>query len=172
MKVFFLKTFFNSVIPFLKEKRKLYPGTRITRTESFNQIQETLEKYNGKAALILLFRFGEVSAETMLNNEMLKLKDYSFRNIIKKSIDLAKTFNWFKVESLSSTDNGFKLVTFSTFESALHKKVDYPVCSFITGFLDKVSNSSKEGYICKCSEVKCIAKGDDCCEFKIEKTKK
>lgn len=159
--------FLNCAILMLKDNKKKYPDSRLMRIETFNLIQETLEKYTGKAALLLMNRLGELYAESFLEEK--KLKNNNLKNLISIAINGGNNMKWFMLKKQDTVNKDIILTFDSTFESAIHKKVDYTACKFLEGFFKKISNSSKENFVCLCEETKCVAKGDDCCEFKIKK---
>jgi predicted hydrocarbon binding protein len=161
-----LDIFLNNSIKLLKNNHKFFPKSRIMRLETFNLIQETLEKYTGKAALLLLFRFGELNADIMLNNKNFINKN--LKELIENTIVFGSNHKWFDLNNIKFKKNYIVIRFNSTFQSKKHLKVDYTVCSFIEGLIKKISNNTKEKNICICEETKCLAKGDDFCEFKIK----
>jgi predicted hydrocarbon binding protein len=159
--------FLSCAILMLKDNKKKYPDSRLMRIETFNLIQETLEKYTGKAALLLMTRLGELYGNSIMENK--KFQQMNFNNLILASIKIGNNLNWFILSKKVFNNNEIILRFDSTFESVVHQKVDYSVCNFLTGYFKKISNSSKDNIICLCEETKCIAKGDEYCEFKIKK---
>ncbi len=160
--------FIKTSISFLSEKRRNHPNTRLMRVESFNEIQETLEKFTGKPALTLLYRIGKKSVNCMIDSgEFKDIKRRTFSTMLKRGLSLAIEFNWVVPIDVYVHRDKAKFVFNSTFESALHKKVDYPVCAFLRGYFEELANlhSSKKR---KCVEKKCVAKGDDSCVFEIK----
>lgn len=162
-----LDTFFDASISMLKKNHKSFKDSRLMRVETFNLIQETLEKYTGKAALVLLQRFGELNAEIIINEK--KFNNKKLKDLINKSINFGLKNKWFILNNIDFTSNAISIKFNSTFESAVHLAVNFTVCAFLEGFFKKISNSSKEKAICLCEETKCIAKGDDFCEFRIKR---
>jgi len=161
------EVFLNNSIDLLEKNHKFFPNSRIMRVETFNLIQETLEKYTGKAALLLLSRLGELNAEIMLKGK--KFVNMKLKDLLSESIKFGSNHKWFDFDSISYGEEEIIMKFKSTFESKNHSRVNRSVCSFVEGLINKISNSSKEKHICVCEETRCLAKGDEFCEFKIKK---
>ncbi len=160
--------FVKTSISFLLEKRKYHPNTRLMRLASFNEIQETLERITGRPALTILYKLGKKSAEYMVKEKEIDgVKRRTFNTMLKKGIEAGRSFNWFIISEVEMKNKKAKIVCSQTFESALHKKVDYPVCAFLRGYFEELVNMASKDKKYKCIETKCIAKGDDHCVFKI-----
>ncbi len=164
-KIISLDFFLDAAISFLKKNHNEFQKSRMMRIETFNLIQETLEKYTGKAALLLLSKLGELNAEIIIKD---KKMDGKTSKIVNDAADFIMKRKWIKIKKKEFFKESITLEAEWTFQSKSHSNSKYPVCSFIEGFLKKIASSSNEKKEFLCKETKCIARGDNCCEFKIK----
>lgn len=165
-KIISLDFFLDAAISILKNNFEKFNDSRMMRIETFSLTQEILEKYTGKAALLLFFNLGEMSADSMIEEKKIKNKSSSI--LIKEAIDFAQKRKWIKVISKKSINNEIIIINEWTLQSKNRFKTKYCVCSFIEGFFKKVLSYSKDNKKFSCEEIKCLAKGDRYCEFRIK----
>lgn len=164
-KIITLDFFLDASTAVLKNSFNKFKDSRIMRVETFSISQELLEKYTGKAALLLFFNLGEMSAELIAKEKKIKNKNHI--GMIKEFADFAEQRRWIKIKSLKFGEDSAILACEWTLQSKKHSIKEYFVCSFIEGFFSKILSSYGKKFSCK--EIKCVARGDDCCEFKIRK---
>ncbi|MFA5303377.1 MAG: 4-vinyl reductase [Candidatus Nanoarchaeia archaeon] len=165
-KVISLDFFLDASTAVLKNSFNKFKNSRIMRVETFSLSQEILEKYTGKAALLLFFNYGEMSAELMAKEK--KIKNNNYVEIIKEFTEFAEQRKWIKIKNLKLSEDSAILTCEWTLQSKNHSIKKYCVCSFIEGFIKKILSYSEDKRFL-CNEVKCLARGDDCCEFRIKK---
>lgn len=165
-KIISLDFFLDAATSILKNNFEKFQDSRMMRIETFSLTQEILEKYTGKAALLLFFNLGKMSADSIMEEK--KIKNKSSDNLIKEAIDFAHQRKWIKSIGKKSLANEISIITEWTLQSKNRSKTRYCLCSFIEGFFEKMLSYSAERKTFSCKEVKCLAKGDKCCEFRIK----
>ncbi|MEM2928936.1 MAG: V4R domain-containing protein [Nitrososphaerota archaeon] len=106
---------------------------------------------------------GKDSARVLLK----KIKNKNFIKELNKLYD-SNGFGLFKVKKINIDPNkGGNIQIEQSFIAEEYGKSDKPVCDFLAGyFVGMLEEIYKKEYTCE--EIKCIAKGDKYCEFKIE----
>ncbi len=165
-KIISLDFFLDTATSILKNNFEKFQDSRMMRIETFSLTQEILEKYTGKAALLLFFNLGGTSADLMISEK--KIKDRSANELIKEAINFAQQRKWIKIVSNKKLYNEISIIMEWTLQSKNRSKTRYAVCSFIEGFFEKVLSYSSDKKKYSCKEIKCLARGDNFCEFRIK----
>ncbi|MDD4352971.1 MAG: 4-vinyl reductase [Candidatus Nanoarchaeia archaeon] len=165
-KIISLDFFLDAATSILKKDFEKFKDSRMMRIETFSLTQEILEKYTGKAALLLFFNLGKMSADSIMEEK--KIKNKSVSNLINEAIDFTQQRKWIKIIDKKSFANEISITTEWTLQSKNRSKTNYCVCSFIEGFFEKVLSYSSDEKTFSCKEVKCLARGDKYCEFRIK----
>jgi len=140
----------------------------IISIETFVVLQKNAEKILGvDGASILLYEVGKKAAMQWINrfNNEWSLKD-------KKFIEAVQNFyaerGWGKFSAEEDNKNGLVIRVESSFITRGYGNSDVPVCHFLRGYNAGLAQVLKGDEI-GAEEVKCAAKGDDCCEFVMKR---
>ncbi len=140
----------------------------VMHARTYAVMQRTVEAIlEDEASSVILYEMGmdagRDSARTLLEDweaDLLKLWD----------VDRMDGMGWFKLEEMEidgENGNGYIRVSRS-FIAEAYGRSKKPICHFLSGFfvgvLGEVLGERLTGY-----EVKCIAKGDPYCEFRLER---
>jgi predicted hydrocarbon binding protein len=139
----------------------------IISIETFVILQKNAEKIIGvDGASILLYEVGKKAAMQWINsfNNGWSLKDNKF---IEAVHNFYAQRGWGKF-STEENQNGLVMRVENSFVVRGYGNSDVPVCHFLRGYnagLAQVLKGNEMG----AEEVKCAAKGDDCCEFVMKR---
>ncbi|MDP3103861.1 MAG: V4R domain-containing protein [Candidatus Methanoperedens sp.] len=140
----------------------------IISIETFVNLQKDAERILGvDGASILLYETGKKAAMQWIyrfNNEW-GLKD-------KKFIEAVQNFyaelGWGNFVVEEDNKNGLVIRVENSFIARGYGNSDVPVCHFLRGYNAGLAQVLKGNEI-GAEEVKCAAKGDDCCEFVMKR---
>jgi predicted hydrocarbon binding protein len=140
----------------------------IISIETYIILQKNAEKILGvDGASILLYEAGKKASIQWINrfNNEWGLKD-------KKFIEAVQNFyaelGWGKFSAQEDKKNGLMIRVENSFIARGYGNSGVPVCHFLRGYnagLAQVLKGNEMG----AEEVKCAAKGDDCCEFVMKR---
>jgi len=153
--------------------RMLKAGVRVVimRAGTFVDLQKQIEKILGVDASALFYEAG-IRAGRESTRVLLEEWD-------ERGIDFLKRWGrfyrsagvgWFKLEDINidfENENGHLRIK-QSFIAEEYSKSNRPVCHFLCGFFSGVLQEVL-GEKVTCEEVKCIAKGDEYCEFKFRR---
>ncbi|MEM3406922.1 MAG: 4-vinyl reductase [Nitrososphaerota archaeon] len=137
------------------------------RAKTFINLQKTIESIISEEGAALLY---EASINAGKDTAKILIKKFKNKDFFKK---LSKFYSsngcgWFKIKKINIDPNkGGYIQIEQSFIAEEYGKSEKPVCDFLAGyFVGMLEEIYKKEYTCE--EIKCIAKGDKYCEFKIE----
>ena len=153
--------------------RMLGAGVRVVimRAGTFVDLQKQIEAILGDDASALFYEAG-IRAGRESTKVLLEEWEERGMEFLKKwgGFYQSAGVGWFKIEDINinfEKENGYIRVK-QSFIAEEYGKSNQPVCHFLCGFFSGVLQEVL-GEKLTCEEVKCIAKGDQYCEFKLRK---
>ncbi len=142
----------------------------VLRAGTFIDIQKRMEALLGDEAAALLYEVGiqagRESAKVLrreLNNQQ--------ENFLEKWAKFYQSAGagWFKIEEINFRRRGASYIKIKqSFIAEEYGKSSKPVCHFLCGFLAGALQVIT-GKTLTCEEIKCVAKGDPYCKFRLIK---
>jgi len=139
----------------------------VLRAGTFVDIQKSVENLLGEEAQALFYeagiRAGRGSAKVQLEKWGERGEDF-----IKKWGKFYTSVGWLKIEKININKQNKQIRIKKSFIADEYGESDKPVCHFLAGFFVGVFKEVFSEEL-TCEETMCTAKGDPCCEFKLEK---
>lgn len=171
-------------LPLVVEKN--VKGYRLKREkekleEELSNYQLCLSSFDMQNIMVGITEFSKVGAEQVLRNAGRRSGKTFSMNVKAKGLDgeaairhlfkIWRSLNWFRAEwpMGSKVEDDIIVRLYDSFESVSAQDTELPNCHFISGLLDALVVElldEKDGYV---QEMKCIARGDEYCEFVISK---
>jgi len=144
----------------------------IIRYETFSSIIEEFRKRMGEGATVIFYHLGYYSGYTYAEyvKKLLEPLSLSLEEVVKVAFDLDRGFGDFNPEIVSlNIDRGEATIrVYDSYEVELIRgKMNKPSCQYVRGEIAGTL-SSLMGRELIALEEKCIAKGDEYCEFHIK----
>ena len=153
--------------------RMLGVGVRVVimRAGTFVDLQKQIEAIHGGDASALFYEAG-IRAGRESTKVLLEEWEERGMEFLKKWGEFYQSagVGWFKIEDINinfEKEYGYIRVK-QSFIAEEYGKSNQPVCHFLCGFFSGVLQEVL-GEKLTCEEVKCVAKGDRYCEFKLRK---
>jgi len=153
--------------------RMLGAGVRVVimRAGTFVDLQKQIEAILGDDASALFYEAG-ICAGRESTKVLLEEWEERGMEFLKKwgGFYQSAGVGWFKIEDINinfEKENGYIRVK-QSFIAEEYGESNQPVCHFLCGFFSGVLQEVL-GEKLTCEEVKCTAKGDQYCEFKLRK---
>jgi predicted hydrocarbon binding protein len=140
----------------------------IVSIETFVSLQKDAETILGSdGASVLLYEAGKKAGLRWINRFS---KEWGLKD--KKFIEAVQNFyaelGWGKFSVEEDNKNGLVVRVENSFIARGYGYSDVPVCHFLRGYNAGLAEVLKGNEI-DAEEVKCAAKGDDCCEFVMKR---
>ncbi len=133
---------------------------------TISALQDLIIKELGTAGIRKLYQAGKVGGLKLAEEHKNKLKVESFK-LFELMKNLVEMGGWGKISTIKQDyKNSYAVYAFSNNELALAKKYNIPSCHIIRG-LTAGLHSIIFGRKVECIEIKCVSKGDVCCEFVV-----
>lgn len=136
----------------------------IVSIETFVNLQKDAEKILGiDGAGVIFYEAGKNANKRWINwfNELWGLKDNKFIEALQNHY-AELGFGTFAVEE--NNENELVVRVENSFIARGYGNSEIPVCHFLRGYFAGLAEVQKGSEI-DAEEIKCAAKGDDCCEF-------
>jgi len=137
------------------------------RFDTFDVFKSALEEiFSPSAASVILQSSAKKCGQQACRGITMKIKDK--RNVLAYLSHLKESMNWGKIsfQNVDLENGAGKIRVLDSFES-LVRKCTKPSCHFLRGFLAGFLSELFDRDI-SITEVKCVGKGDDHCEFEFE----
>lgn len=131
-------------------------------------VKETVEKILGTdGAAVLFYESGKNAGERWINRFR---KDWGLKD--QKFIEAVQNFyaelGWGRFEVKENNGNGLVVRVENSFIARGYGNSDVAVCHFLRGYNAGLAEALK-GENMDAEETRCMAKGDDCCEFVMKR---
>lgn len=140
----------------------------IISIDTFVNFQKNAERILGyDGAAVLLYETGKKAGEKWINrfSKEWKLNDHMFIEAVQ---NFYAELGWGKFDIKENNGKELIIRVENSFIARGYGESDAAVCHFLRGYNAGLAEVLKGKYLEAC-ETKCVAKGDDCCEFLMKR---
>jgi predicted hydrocarbon binding protein len=135
-------------------------------TQTFSRIHKKVYELGGKDGLQVTFGDAGREAGEYIAKHLMEFWELKEKRALESYIkSFYAEIGWGFISEMD-IDSG-KVVLKNSFEAVGHEGSIEPICAFLERYFAGMFTAIKEK-ACGCREIKCIAKGDPYCEFRIE----